>query len=147
MSKYILSTMTNSVSYCFWTKSGDLPVLRNKITIKGGKGIPSTRSGFGEMAQDSEGIPMWTADGIVTPISDEQYDSLKDHPIFKKHEDEGLVKVVNKDITGNHREVQRQVATMTKVDGFAQLNKETIGKHTAVKISQESIDSDVQYRL
>lgn len=146
MTQYVLSTMTNSIAYAFWTKTGDVPTIRQKITIKGGAGLPSTRSGFGEMSKDGEGIPMWTADGIVTPISDEQWEALKDHKIFMKHQAQGLVKVINKDITGNHREVQKQISTMTKRDGFAQLTKETIGAHTKVKISQDSIDADVQFR-
>jgi hypothetical protein len=146
MTQYVLSTMTNSISYAFWAKTGDVPTIRQKITIKGGAGLPSLRSGFGEMTKDGEGIPIWTADGIVTPISDEQWDVLKDHPIFVKHQTQGFVKVINRDITGNHREVQKQIATMEKRDGFAQLNKNTIGDHTKVKISQDSLDADVQFR-
>jgi hypothetical protein len=145
MTQFVLSTMTNSVGYCFYTHTGDLPVLREKITIKGGAGIPSVRSGFGEMTQDGEGTPIWTADGIVTPISDEKWDRLKDHPTFKKHQAKNLVRVIDKDITGNHREVKRQVETMAKRDGFAQLNKDTIGQHTKVKISTKNIDNDVQF--
>lgn len=147
MTQYVLSTMTNSVSYAFYQNVGDLPVMRDKVTIKGGAGLPSLKSGFGEMARDGEGLPIWTAAGMVTPLSDERFDVLKEHPLFKKHVDGGFLKVLSKDITGNHKEVERQVATMEKSDGFAQLTKDTIGAHTKVKVSTDSIDNDIQFRV
>lgn len=145
--KYILSTMTNSVSYAFYRNVGDLPVMRDKITIKGGTGLPSIRSGFGEVSKDGEGTPLWTANGIITPIEDGRYEQLKDHPIFLKHLEQGFVKVLERDISENHREVTKQVATMEKRDGFAQLNPSTIAAHTKVKISTKHIDSDTQFRI
>lgn len=147
MTKYILSTMTNSVSYANWGKVGDLPVMRNKVTIKGGTGLPSISSGFGEVSKDGEGTPLWTADGVITPISDEQYDLIKDHKLFNQHIEKGLIKVLNSDISGNHKAVKREVANMQKRDGFAQLNADTLKEHTKVKISNRDIDSDVQFRV
>lgn len=150
MTKYVLSTMTNGVNYAFWSevkKGQDVPVMRDKIFIHGGAGLPSLKSGVGEMTKDGEGIPMWTPAGVVTPISDERYDKLKDHPLFKKHLEGGFVKVVNQDITGNHKAIVREVASMEKNDGFAQLNAKTIKDHVrAIKISTDSIDSDIQFR-
>ena len=137
--------MTNSISYATFKNAGDLPVLRQKVTIKGGAGLPSTTGGFGEVSKDAEGAPMWTPSGMVTPISDAQYDAIKDHAVFKRHVEKGFIKVLNKDISDSHKEVQKQVQTMQQRDGFAQLNKDTIGQHTKVKISQNSIDADVQF--
>lgn len=145
--KFILSTMTNSVSYGFYNHVADLPVIRDKVTIKGGTGLPSLRSGFGEAGRDGEGAPIWTAEGIITPLPDERYDLVKDHPLFKKHLDKGYIKVLAKDISENHKEIKKQVADMTRRDGFAQLTKDTIGEHTKVKISTNSIDSDAQFRV
>ncbi len=147
MTKYVLSTMTNAVSYAFFNDVGGLPVIRDKVTIKGGAGLPSLTAGFGEVSKDDEGSPMWTPDGVVTPLSDERYDLVKDHPLFKKHIDKGVLKVINHDITGNHKEVQKQTRSMEKKDGFAQLNPATIGQHCKVKISKDSIDSDAQFRV
>ncbi len=144
--KYILSTMTMSVSYASFTHAGDLPVLREKITIKGGANLPSTKSGFGEQTNDEDGIPIWTASGFVTPISDEKYDRLKDHKLFKQHLEKGLVKVINHDITGDHRAVKKLVVGMVQRDDFAQLTPATIGLHTKVKVSTKSIDADVQFQ-
>lgn len=150
MTKYVLSTMTNTVNYAFWSdikKGQDVPVMRDKITIHGGTGLPSLKGGFGEMVKDGEGTPMWVPEGVVTPISDERYDKLKEHPLFKKHLDGGYVKVVNQDITGNHKAVVREVASMERRDGFAQLNAKTLKNHVkSIKISTESIDSDIQFR-
>lgn len=147
MSVYVLSTMTNSVSYAFWGQVGDLPVMRQKILVKGGAGLPSINSGFGEVSKDTDGIPMWTADGIITPISDKDYEILKDHPLFKKHIESGCIKVLDRDITGNHREVKRQAGSMEKRDSFAQLTPATLKEHTKVKISNREIEADTQFRM
>lgn len=133
MSIYILSTMTNSVSYAFFDRVGDLPVMRKKVTIQGGAGLPSIRSGFGEVTRDGEGSPMWTASGMITPISDEQYAALKDHVLFNKHIDGGFIKVLNQDISGNHKAVEKHVQTMNKRDEFAQLTKDTLKQRIKVK--------------
>lgn len=104
MSQYVLSVMTSSVSYTFFHHpTPDNPVERAKITIRGGASLPSTKSGFGERTEDHEGTPLWTADGVVTPISEEQYAMLKEHPIFIKHEKAGLVKFVGATLTDNHK--------------------------------------------
>lgn len=147
MTKYILSTMTNSVSYANWGQVADLPVIRNKVTIKGGTGLPSISSGFGEVSKDGEGAPMWTPNGIVTPISDEQYDLIKDHKLFNQHIDKGFIKVLEKDIMGNHKAVTQATANMTARDGFAQLTPKTIKAHTQVKIKQNEIEADTQFRM
>lgn len=147
MTQYILSTMTNSVSYANWGKAGDLPVMRNKVTIKGGTGLPSISSGFGEVSKDGEGTPLWTADGVITPISDEQYDLIKDHKLFKQHIEKGFIKVLKQDISGNHKAVKHEVASMERRDGFAQLTPATLGEHTKVKISTREIENDTQFRL
>lgn len=144
--KFILSTMTSAVSYAFFTHAGDLPVIRAKVTIKGGANLPSANSGNGEKGEDGEGFPIWTADGIVTPITDEQYDRLKDHQLFKKHLDKGLVKVLDKDISHNHKAIQSAVRDMTQRDDFAQLTPDTIKQHSRVsKISTHSIEADIAF--
>lgn len=147
MSKYILSTMTNSVSYTVYEKIGNLPVPKKKVTIYGGANLPSLRSGFGEMTSDGQGAPMWTAAGIITPVSDADYEILKEHYLFKKHLAKGLVKPINQDIRGNHAEVKRQVNTnMTKRDGFAQQSNDTFAQKIKVS-TQRDIDPDAQFRI
>lgn len=137
MTQYILSTMTSGVSYTFYDlpeqkyingKEVDpgLPRVKGQIHIAGGKGIPSLDRGFGEMSKDDQGYPMWTPSGMVTPISDEAYANLKEHPIFQKHVDGGFLKVLNSDISTNHAAVDKIAATMTERDGAAQLTPSTI---------------------
>ncbi len=127
MTQYVISRLVNSVSYCFWNdpvSTNGLPFLREKITISGGAGLPSIKSGFGDLSADGNGIPLWTADGTVNAVSDSQYEKLKDHTIFKRHVENGLIRVVTKDVSGNHKEVKKITSGMEK-DGFAQLTPST----------------------
>jgi hypothetical protein len=158
MTKYVLSTMTDSVSYAVYNYVGDtskeakvgpLPVVRKKITIFGGAGIPSARSGFGDVTNDAEGSPIWTAAGMVTPVSDENYEILKDHWLFQKHQAAARVKVLNNDITGNHKAVKKEVATMHREDHHAQLTPATVKSRVMVKTpsKQAELDGDGTFRL
>lgn len=134
MSVYVISTMTAAVSYCFYDKVDGMPIVRDKVTIHGGAGIPSLRSGFGEASKDSEGHPLWTAEGIVTTLSDERYEKVKDHNLFKKHLERGYLKVVKQDIAGNHKAVKEVVRDMTARDGFAQLTPSTAKQRLKAKV-------------
>lgn len=123
MSKYILSTMSYPVNYSFYSKAGDLPIPRKRILIHGGAGMPSDTSGFGDMVRDSNGKPLWTAQGVITTISDKDYEELLTNHVFKSHLEKGLLKVLNHDITGSNREIDKAVQHM-EVDGFRQLTKD-----------------------
>lgn len=143
MSKYILSTMASSVSYTFYGKApeGAIPPIGRKIKIEGGAGLPSINKGFGEMTQDHQGVPMWTPAGVVTPISDEAYDALLNHVVFKKHLDAGLLRVIDHDITQNHGAVAKLTQNMA-VDDFAPLNKDTVKSKVKVKTKLSDNDDD-----
>lgn len=132
---YIVSTMTNSVNYGFYDYVGKdkLPMVKKKILIHGGAGMPSLRSGFGIQSKDLEERPMWTAAGMATSISAEDYAMLKDHPVFIKHKEKGFVKVWDRDITGNHKEVVKITADMER-DGFQQLTPATLKQRIKVKV-------------
>jgi hypothetical protein len=155
MTVYVVSTQTDSVKYCRFNyigddsqKGGRLPILKDYVLIRGGAGLPSIRSGFGNMTQDEEGVPMWTADGVVTPLSDEQYDLVKDHWLFQKHEKEGLVKVLKRDIIGNHKAVKDIVQSdMTKRDAHAQLNPETFKMKIKVTTKLMEQTPDGEFRI
>ena len=127
---HILSTMANSVAYNTYnfigdpkSKQGVLPVVKDKILIHGGAGMPSLRSGFGEMTKDSDGVPMWTAQGVVTSVTDSQLAVLQEHWLFKKHQESGHVRVLTKDISGNHAAVKKEVASMETDEKFGLLKK------------------------
>lgn len=150
MTVYVISTMTNSVSYRFYrnveSKGGTLPVVQDSITIRGGAGLPSLKSGFGDMNSDGEGHPIWTAEGMVTPLSEARYDILKTHKLFQDHLEGGYVKVVNKDLTGNHAAVKKEIGGMAGRDNFAQLTPATASNKIKVKTRLE-LEPDAQFRI
>ena len=152
MSVYVLSTMTSGVLYRTYkyigastqNGSGPLPVPeRGGVMIFGGANLPSDRSGLGEMSRDFTGVPIWTAVGVVTTITDEQYEKLKEHWLFKKHEKKGYIKVMNRDVTHNNGEIRRIVENDMKAhDAFALLSKETIKQRIKVKSPDKSLSQD-----
>ncbi|WGN90779.1 hypothetical protein [Burkholderia phage vB_BglM_WTB] len=156
MSKYILSTMTTSVSYGFYhmvgsadpRSGGPVPVERKKITIRGGANLPSDRSGIGEMVQDSEGRPIWTAAGFVTPVSDADYEELKDHKIFKMHLEANLLKVLNTDLSdgnSNHKRVLAASSDMSTTDHLALMNQSRLKQK--IKVIEGLSQQGSQFRL
>jgi hypothetical protein len=81
--KYVFSTLTASNTY---TKTvpggGDMPVTERAVTIKGGSNLPSKH--------------MLTSIGYMTEVTDEDYEWLAQHPVFKLHMENGFIKVENK---------------------------------------------------
>lgn len=144
MNVFVLSTMTQSVGYAIWRKVDGLPTMVGKITIHGGAGIPSLRSGFGDMTKNAEGQPLWTADGIVTSVKEEDYEILKDQKIFKKHMEDGLVKVIQRDIRDNHKEVKKHANDMSR-DAFRVLDKDTL--KLKVKVTTASAPVEQEFRM
>ena len=143
--------MTQSVAYNTYRMpeeskgAGAVPIVLKSICIQGGAGIPSHRSGFGDAATDSDGHPIWTAAGFVTPVSDSNFEYLKENPTFKKHMESGFVKVINENIVGNHGAVKKQVSSMEKKDGFNQLAPGGVDKR--IKITTGSIEQEGILRL
>lgn len=157
MSVHIISKMAQSVSYTFYEnveedvssvggkiKLGRIPAIRKQITVRGGAGLPSTRSGFGEMTQDLEGKPLWTADGIVTTVSDSDYELLKSLPIFMKHVAKGLLRVVGRDVSDNHKAVAKEAKTMTD-DPHGLMTKDKLQQR--IKVTTGKLHADDDYRL
>ena len=144
MAKYILSTMTSGVNYAVYGESveGGLPVIRKSILINGGKGLPSLTGGFGEMSKDDQGHPMWTPDGVVTAVSEENYELLKVHPLFMKHLDGGYLKVINHDILGNHKAVQREVRGMVESDNSSQLTPSNAKQRVAGMVPKTTVGNE-----
>lgn len=146
--KYVLSTMTNSVAYAFYTTPegrDGVPAMREKITIFGGANIPSLRSGFGEMANDDEGRPIWMADGIVTAVEDSKFEILENHKLFKDHMAAGYLKVVKDDITGNHKAVKKHVVAMEKNDTYSLMTPARA--NSMVKVKKQEMEADTKFRL
>jgi hypothetical protein len=144
--------MANAVSYRTYTLRGDnntsrnavpLPVPDpNPVLIRGGADRPSGKSGFGVRADDLNGSPLWTAKGIVTPLSDEDYDRVKDHWLFKKHLEGGFLEVLGKDISSDHKAVAKVASGMNQEDPFKQLTKDTIGQRIKVKVPSKELSQE-----
>jgi hypothetical protein len=146
--------MTSAVGYTFYEKVAgyespenkrmpslpQIPRISKTILINGGAGIPSETSGMGEMVKDKNGIPLWTAHGVVTSISDQDYELLRTNVVYKKHEEKGYVRCVENDIRGNNKAILKEVKQMAEHDQFAQLNNETFKSNMKMKI--ESADKN-----
>lgn len=149
MTKYVISTMVGSVSYNVYENinqghnNGHLPVLKKSIFIQGGATLPSLRSGFGNQTQSPEGMPLWTSEGMVTPVSDDDYEILKDNKVFQKHLDLGLVKVVDHNVVGNHKKVAQITADMAQ-DGFRQLTPASMQGRVKVKTVAQGSGEEVR---
>lgn len=152
MSKYILSKMTNSVSYRTYRlvgevnaaqKTGPLPVPHpNPVIIRGGADRPTQRGGFGDATEDINGNVLWTPRGVVTKLSDEDYERVKDHWLFKKHLEGGFLAIVDTDISTDHRKVKRIAEDMEGQDRAAQLTKETVAQRIKVKVPSKELSQD-----
>lgn len=93
---YVYSTITNDTSYCHYEKGGaDLPVLKRKVTIKGG----ATRGGK----------HIITPDGVVMHVSDDELEFLESNEAFKRHKTRGHIKVGKSQRDAN--EVARDMET------------------------------------
>lgn len=146
---YILSTMTNSMAYRVYRTIGlenpekgpriVAPINEETIVIRGGANRPSQKLGFGEQHQDVNGNVLWTARGVVTSVTEDQYERLSKHWLFQKHLEKGRVEVINRDISGDHKAISRIALDMAPTDNHAQLTKETVANRIKVKVPSKEI--------
>jgi hypothetical protein len=149
MTVYVLSKMTNSVSYRNYRYVGDrnatsnqalLPVPTDTVIIRGGADRPTMRGGVGEQSNDLSGNVLWTPRGVVTELTDEEYERVKEHWLFKKHMKNGYLAVLDEDISGNHKKIKRIAEDMEGQDPGAQLTKETLAQRIKVKTPSREVD-------
>lgn len=86
MAKFICSKLSNDQKYTTWNRGSkhQLPKADKSVLIKGGSGV----------VQKGQLI---TPYGVVTEISDAQYELLKNVPSFVRHEKNGFIKVLDKE--------------------------------------------------
>lgn len=134
MTQFVLSTMTGGVRYRAYhpVENNGIPRVAHEVLIHGGANLPTARGGFGELGEDEEGRPLWTPAGVITPIKDEDAEFLRGNRIFKQHMEAGHVKILDQDIRGNHKAVQRHTRDMEQRDGFAQLTPGSVDKRIKV---------------
>ena len=143
MSKYVLSTATDSVKFqdhmMASESSGMLTVIRS-VMVHGGANLKSSKSGYGDMVNTDEGIPLWTPAGVITTIKDEDVEFLKNHRVFKIGMDAGFYQILDSHPGNDHNKIKAIVASdMTKKDGAAPLTGEKLAK---VKITAGKVDEE-----
>jgi hypothetical protein len=90
MAHYVYSTLSNSVIYTPGEKDSPLhanPVLA-RILIRGGANVAKRTSTGG----------LYTPKGVVTEVTDDQMDALKDNVHFKNHVEKGFISSEKKKI-------------------------------------------------
>lgn len=86
---FVISTLSQSVDYSFYNRRIDgksvvnVEDVEKRISIKGGQGVIDRRT------------LITPENGVVTEITAEQAERLKDHPVFKIHAANGFVRIVN----------------------------------------------------
>ena len=102
---FIVSRASQDNEYVVWetTKNGQKAVKKT-ILIKGGANVLDKHT-------------MTTPNGVVTEISDEDYEILKEHTAFKRHMERGFMEVLKEE-----KKARASSKTKTnKKDGSAQL--------------------------
>lgn len=80
---YVYSTLTADNRYTFYGNGGgDLKIAEKDILIKGGTGIANKN--------------LVTPIGVVTKVSDDEAEALRQHPVFQMHLANGFVVIENK---------------------------------------------------
>jgi hypothetical protein len=104
MSVTIYSTLSAPVAYNIFVpkkNKNDLNKIAQKILIKGGANISDKN--------------LYTPKGIVTHIEDEEFEILKDHPTFIRHEKAGFIKFDK----GMKTNVDKAIKTLNRKDKSA----------------------------
>lgn len=141
--KYILSTLTNPFIFVKYgePQPGGIPPMLRRIKIAGGANRPSLR-GFGEMSTDNEGVPMWTPRGMVSPVSDEDFEWLQENQGFKNFLQAGLMKMTDRDPGNNHDRIAKLTSDMAKRDSMSPITPDD-PRRKKVKIGErKSFDNE-----
>ena len=92
--KYVFSTCTASQKYAVYSKvpGRDMPVMEGYVLIHGGANLPTKQ--------------LVTPKGVMTHITDEEFEMLQRCPVFKTHVDGGFITVEDvaydlEDVVGN----------------------------------------------
>lgn len=123
--KYVISTLTNTFKFVLYSEvpPGQMPFAKRTVRILGGANR-ATLKGWGEMSTDDQGTPMWTPQGVVTPVKPEDWEWLKNDQGFKDFLMAGHLKVLDYNPGQDHNKVRRIVeGDMTARDNHAPLLK------------------------
>ena len=105
--KYIVSKSSQGIDFMDWEKTvGGLNRLKRSVSIKGCAFVADKKT-------------LEAVNGVVTEITDEDYDWLKDNPTFKQMEKDGFMVVMDKE-----KEAKKEAEKGDKKDASAQLTPE-----------------------
>ncbi len=126
---YVISTMGQPTDYAFYKRFEDGRGIRNQlertIHVAGGQGVMEPKA------------LITPENGVVTEISDEEAELLKNHPVFKMHEASGNVRIVSHKLN-----VERTVEKhMAHDDDSSQLTPEDFADDAA---AAENADSELK---
>lgn len=100
---YVYSTLTDTVNYQVTANGGgDIPVGVQDIVIHGGSNIPDKF--------------LRTPQGVVTPVTEQELEALRQNHVFRLHEANGFIKVSDK-----KTDPEKVAADMTTRDQAAPL--------------------------
>lgn len=102
---FIVSRASQDNEYVFWGSTANgMRTVKKSILIKGGANVMDKTT-------------MTTPNGVVTEISDEDWEALKEHSAFKRHMERGFVEVMQEEKKARESSKKKS----TKKDGSAQL--------------------------
>lgn len=85
---YVYSTLASDVNYTNYEKGGgDLPVELPAVHVKGGAGVANDR--------------LITPRGVVTEVTEEQVQYLRENTVFQLHEANGFVQISDAKVDGD----------------------------------------------
>jgi hypothetical protein len=133
---YVISKMAANTEYTVYKRVQDGKEVRNipqrGIVVKGGQGVADRRTLL---------VP---TNGVVTEITDEEAEILKQNTVFKMHEENGYVKIVySKDTDSAANEMQKE-------DDSAQLTKEDFrnsipgAEDATLKVDGEKVETSTK---
>lgn len=120
MSVNIYSTLSAPVEYTFYKENSvrELGIVEHKVRVEGGANIVSKN--------------FLTPEGILTVVSDGDYELLRTNKVFILHVENGFIKVEK-----NTAPIEKIVASMQKRDNSAPLTKEICEKENLkVKVNK-----------
>lgn len=110
MTVYIYSTLTSSNKYTFYKRfPNGQTAVEKEILIAGGANVA-----------DKHFI---TPRGVSTPVSDEDFEKLQSHPVFKKHVANGFIR-----FSKVKEDADKVAKDLEEKDKSAPLTEETIGQ-------------------
>ena len=111
--KYVLSKLTCDQNYAIYAPAvaGSFPRVIKEVLIKGGANVANKN--------------LVTPDGVLTEVSDEDYEALQTVYVFQQHVKGGLIKVIS---SSKEKEQEKAKKDMSEGDGSAPLTPKSYKK-------------------